>query len=407
MKKIQLGIVGLGQRGSFMLPTFLSFEDVEIVALCDIYDDRLLSASNFVVEKRGKKPSLYKNFDEFIKDKNITCVYVASSWEKHVEQTIICMKQGIPVGMEVGGAYSIKDCWKLVKTYEKYKTPMMLLENCCYDKFESLVLNMNKDKLFGDIVHCNGCYSHDLRDEILGGNIRRHYRLRNYISRNCENYPTHELGPIAKLLNLNTGNRIVSICSVASASKGLKSYAKSEKNPDKSLSEQEFKQGDIVSTILKCENGETITLTLDTTLPGYYSRKIIVKGTEGSAYQENNMVLLEKDNYLDIWETVDMLKHHTDNAKNYYEKYLPEYWKNITPEQISLGHGGMDCLMLREFLHAVKNNLEMPIDVYDAALWYAVTPLSEKSIKRNGKPYKFPDFTKGKYKTRKPKNLIF
>ena len=405
MKPIKIGIVGLGQRGKGMLNVFLVYPNVDVVSICDVYEDRLEEISKIIVEKRQHEPRKFKQFDEMLLANGVDAIYVASSWEEHINQAIKCMEHHIPVAMEVGGAYSIKDCWRLVNAYEKTKTPIMMMENCCYDRFETLLYNLAQQDKFGEIIHCHGAYSHDLRKEISEGNIIRHYRLRNYISRNCENYPTHELGPIAKLLNINAGNRFVSMVSVSSKSKGLEKYIEDGKCPDKSLKGVKFAQGDIVSTIIKCENGETITLTLDTTLPGYYSRQLQVKGTKGFANQEANMVLFDDPNKEEIWNPYDLIMKHGNNADK-LKDYLPKYWKDITKEQIDLGHGGMDYFMVGVFLDALSNNKEMPIDVYDAAAWYAITPLSEKSIKKGGKTYKIPDFTKGKYKERKQRQLF-
>lgn len=405
MKTVRIGIVGLGQRGKGMLNVFLAYSYVDVVAICDVYQDRVDEMAKVVLEKRNHEPRKYTDFNEMLLEKEIDAIYVASSWEEHINQAILCMEHHIPVAMEVGGAYSIKDCWRLVNEYEKTKTPIMMMENCCYDKFETLLLNLNQEEKFGEIIHCHGAYSHDLRSEISEGNKIRHYRLRNYISRNCENYPTHELGPIAKLLNINAGNRFVSMVSVASKSKGLKEYIEEGRCSDKSLDGVKFAQGDIISTIITCENGETITLTLDTTLPGYYSRQLEVKGTKGCANQEANMVLFDEPNREELWHPYESIQKYGNNAEQ-LKDYLPKYWRDVTPEQISLGHGGMDYFMVGTFLDALLNNKEMPIDVYDAAAWYAITPLSEKSIKNGGRPYQIPDFTRGKYKNRKQTQIF-
>lgn len=396
MKKLRIGFVGLGQRGSSMCNTFLAFDNVDITAICDKYEDRVNATKDLIKEKRAVEPNCYLKFEDFINERKFDAVYIATDWEEHINQAIVCLQNHIPVGMEVGGAYDINDCWRLVDAYEKTKTPFMLMENCMYDKFETLLFNLNKAGKFGDIVHCHGGYSHDIRDEISNGYVNRHYRLRNYLSRNCENYPTHELGPIAKLLNINRGNRFVSLVSVSSSSKGLKQFINDGKSKDPSLKDKEFAQGDVVSTIIKCENGETITLTLDTTLPGYYSRQLWVKGTKGSANQEANMVLFD-DNHDNIWHTNETIKKYLNNADE-LKDYQDDNWKNITPEQINLGHGGMDYFMVKDFIDCVINNKPLPITVYDAAAWYAITPLSEKSIKENGAPQEIPDFTRGKYK---------
>ena len=405
MEYLKLGIVGLGQRGKGMLNVFLAFSNVDVVAICDVYEDRVNDISKTIKEKRGHEPRKYTDFNKMLLDKELNAIYVASSWEEHINQAVLCMEHHIPVAMEVGGAYSIKDCWRLVNAYEKTHTPIMMMENCCYDKFETLLFNLENDNKFGEIIHCHGAYSHDLRKEISEGNIIRHYRLRNYISRNCENYPTHELGPIAKLLHINAGNRLTSIVSISSKSKGLEEYIKDGKCPDKTLNNVKFAQGDIISTIITCENGETITLTLDTTLPGYYSRQLEVKGTKGCANQEANMILFDEPNKEELWHPYETIQKYGNNAEQ-LKDCLPKYWREITPEQIKLGHGGMDYFMVGTFIDSLLNNKEMPIDVYDAAAWYAITPLSEKSIKNGGRSYKIPDFTRGKYKNRIQKPLF-
>lgn len=404
MKRLKIGFVGLGQRGKGMLSTFLGIENVDVVALCDVYQDRVDEIAKLVKKERNIEPRQYNDFELMLNDGGLDAMYIASSWESHIDQAIQCMKAGIPCGMEVGGAYTIKDCWRLVKTYEKTKTPIMMMENCCYDRFELLTTSLVRKGMLGEVVHCHGAYTHDLRDEITNGNINRHYRLRNYISRNCENYPTHELGPIAKLLNINRGNKMIYISSIASKSRGLHEFAKTNKCKDKSVKDIVFKQGDVVSTNIICENGETITMTLNTSLPTHYSREFQVKGTKGFADMDTNNIALD-GNIEEEWNTHIYNKKHLNDADK-FNKYLPKCWKNITEKQKSLGHGGMDYIMVYDFVDALLNNRPMSIDVYDAASWYAITPLSEKSIKHHGKPYKIPDFTKGKYKNLKSLDVV-
>lgn len=399
MESVKIGIVGLGQRGSTLLGTLLSIPDVDIVAVCDLYEDRRMKAVDEVLGKRGAAPAQYSEFDEMLKDPRVGAVFICSSWEAHIKQAIQCMKAGMITAMEVGGACDLQECFDLVEAYEQTKTPFMMLENCCYDRFELLSTALVRHGLLGEIVHCHGAYSHDLRDEVLGGNVNRHYRLKHYLNRNCENYPTHELGPIAKLLGINRGNRMVKLFSMSSKACGLEAFANSDRNPDPSLIGTKFMQGDIVNTLITCENGETISLTLDTTLPKYYSREFTVRGTKGLANQETNMVLLDgKDNIHECFEPEKLIGDYLNNA-NQYEEYLPTYWKNITEEEKALGHGGMDYYMCCEFVKAVQSGSPMPIDVYDAAAWASITPLSEESI-RTGKQVEIPDFTGGAYVTR-------
>ena len=407
MKKINVGVIGLGSRGQGLLRTMLVCDECEVVALCDVYSDRMEEAQNTVIKKRGNQPVLYPNYKDLINDENVEAVVIASSWDMHTRMAVDSMKAGKYTALEVAGAYDIEDCWQLVRTYEETNTPVMLLENCCFDRFELLSLSLVRAGKLGKVLYCQGSYAHELRGEILGGNVNRHYRLQNYIHRNCENYPTHELGPIAKILNINRGNKMISLTSVSTkGGVGLEEYAQSEKNPDPSLKGTSFAQGDIVVTNIICAGGEVITIRLDTTLPRAYSREFVVRGTKGYCNQDANMVMLEADQnmhkYFDPAKTVENYL----NCAEQYNEYLPDVWRNITPEEKELGHGGMDYLELKAFFHAIQNGEEMPIDVYDMAAWMAITPLSEQSIAHGGMPQAIPDFTRGQWILRKPKDVV-
>lgn len=385
-----------------MLETVLECEEASVTAVCDVYEDRRKEASGYIKNKRGTAPETYENYHDLIDDPEVDAVLITSSWEYHVRIAVDCMKHGKIVAVEVGGAYDIEDCWQLVRTYEETGTPIMMLENCCFDRFELLSESLARAGKFGEIVNCHGAYAHDLRDQILGGYVNRHYRLENYRRRNCENYPTHELGPIAKILDINRGNQFLSLVSVASKAAGLEEFARSEKNPDKSLIGTKFMQGDIVNTIITCVNGETITLRLDTTLPRYYSREFTLHGTKGMCNQEANLIYLEDDMVAhEFFEPEKTVGKYLNNAEKYSE-YLPAEWRNISDAERELGHGGMDYLMFKAFFKAVINGEEMPVDVYDAAAWMSVTALSAASIAAGGAIQSFPDFTRGKWVTRKP-----
>lgn len=404
-RKLSIGVIGLGQRGSGLTRTLLNCEQAQVVAVCDAYEDRVSDIIKAIEEKSGKKPIGYSDFRDLLNDKSVEAVVISSSWDEHVRMAVAAMKAGKITALEVGGAYDIEACWELVRAYEETNTPFMFLENCCFDKFELLSMSLAKAGKLGEIVHCHGAYSHDLRGEVTGGNVNRHYRLENYRLRNCENYPTHELGPIAKILNINTGNKFMTLSAFASKAAGLSEYVKSDKCPDKSLVDTKFNQGDIISTTIKCLNGETITLTLDTTLPKYYSREFTVRGTKGLCNQEANMVLFDDEKELEeFWEPHLVIKKHLDNADNYRE-YLPDIWRNITPEEEELGHGGMDYLMLKEFIRCALAGEKMPLDVYDGAAWMSIAALSEQSIACGGAVQCIPDFTRGRFMKRKAKDV--
>lgn len=400
MRKLRLGVIGLGQRGSGLLNTILNtVPEIEVVAVSDNYLDRTEDAAKNVKEKRGIDAFKTTNYKELLDRDDVEAVLVSTSWETHVSVSIDAMNAGKITAMEVGGAYNEEELWELVDTYERTKVPFMFLENCCYDHQELAVTHMVRKGLFGKVVHASGTYGHDLREEVTKGKENRHYRLKNYIERNCENYPTHELGPIAKILKINQGNRMVKLVSMASKQFGLTDYVKN--NPDtvdQSLLNVDFKQGDVVNTLITCENGESIALKLDTSLPRFYNREFSVHGTKGMYDELSRIVFLEGD---DEWKRMSLLSNQDERFKD----YMPNMWKNLTEEQRKSGHGGMDHFELKAFADCALNNKPMPIDVYDAAAWMVITCLSEKSIKESV-VVDIPDFTRGAYKTRELTDVI-
>jgi hypothetical protein len=280
----------------------------------------------------------------------------------------------------------------------------MFMENCCYNRDELLATAIARKGLFGKIIYCSGSYSHDLRSEVTRGKENRHYRLRNYLTRNCENYPTHELGPIAKILNINRGNRMVSLVSVASGSCGMEQYVEDNKdNINPELIGVKFAQGDIINTIITCENGEQILIRLDTSLPRSYNREFTVRGSKGMFEQTSNSVYF--DGQKEFWSPVEYFDEYKNTAEQ-FKDMLPDCWSAITQEQLDAGHGGMDYIEFRDFVDRLKAGEEMAIDVYDAAAWMVVTCLSEESIKEGGMPKAIPDFTRGAYKTRPSLDVV-
>lgn len=403
-KKLKIGVIGLGQRGAAygmtdgsigLLGNILNNSDVLVTALCDLHAERVEFAAEKVIKAGQGEPLKTTDFSEVLRS-GVDAVIVSTSWASHVEVALAAMEQGIAVGIEVGGTHNLDDMRKLVQSYEKTKTPFMFLENCCYNKDELLATSLTRNGKLGEICYCHGAYCHDLRNEITEVALRQgHYRLEEYKNHNCENYPTHELGPIVKLLGITRGNKFTYLTATASKARGLNEYIDSHQEVSV-LKGTEFKQGDVVTTAIKCENGELITLKLDTTLPRLYDREITVSGTKGYYSQTLKAVILDGDQFDHEKNVIqDAL-----NSQNDYEEYLPEDWKTITEEQLKSGHGGMDYIMLKHFFRAVKNKDEMPIDVYEACAMMCVTALSEQSIKNNGAPVEVPDFTDGNYKNR-------
>jgi predicted dehydrogenase len=377
-----------------------------LVALCDVREKVLNKGFEIVKEKTGKEPKRYFDYLDIIKDGGVDAVIVATAWDSHVKISVDFMQAGIAVGCEVFGAYDIEDCWQLVRTYEQTRTPFMMLENCCYDRFELLATAMARAGKFGEIVYCHGSYAHDLKESLVRGRCFEHFRTEEYVARNGDTYPTHNLGPIAKLLGINRGNRLLTLTSMSTKTGVGLNVARQNYDTNGTLDGVNFNMGDIVVTTIKCANGEVITLRLDTTLPRFYDREFTVRGTKGLASQTQNMILLEEDHNLEeCWESEKSVEKFLNCAKE-YDDYLVDFWKGITDEQRALGHGGMDYFLLKAFFDAVKNGEEMPIDVYDAATWMAITPLSEQSVAMGGAPQPIPDFTRGAYIRRPLKDVV-
>lgn len=400
-KEIRVGVVGLGGRGKGLVSAILCItEDVKIEYVCDLYEDRAEAAADLVNEKKGYRPIATTDYHDILKDENIDAVMIYAAWEAHIPIAIAAMKAGKYVAMEVGGAYSVKDCWDLVNTSEETGMPCMMLENCCYGKHELMVTNMVRQGLFGEIVYCEGGYRHDLRSEISNGKEKRHYRLRNYRTRNCDNYPTHALGPIAKILDINRGNRMLSLCSVATKAVGLHDYIEKNMPENEELMKTRFTQGDVVTTLIRCARGEVIRLTLDTTLPRCYTRDFSIQGT--NAYYSEQAQALHLDGEPEHFDPQKILF----SANNFEDKYLSPTWQQYKVTPPTGGHGGIDWLVHKSFFDCVRaGSKDLPIDVYDTAAWMVITALSEASIANGGAFVEIPDFTRGMWSMRPSRDV--
>ena len=388
--KARVGVIGLGGRGMSLLPLLLEMDDVEVAGICDIYQDRVDAALELFKKARRRKPKTSTDYRAILDIASIDAVITPSSWTSHARICIDAMEAGKYAGTEVGGATSVEQCWELVRTSRRTGKPCMLLENCCYGREELAVLNMVKQGLFGELVHAEGGYRHDLREEVCMGRENRHYRLDNYMNRNGDLYPTHDLGPIAKYLDINRGNRMLSLVSVASKSVGLNHWNMMNRGPAHPLSDFKFALGDVVTTIIKCAHGETITLFHDTSLPRPYSRANLLQGTKGIWQEDRYGVFFDGKN-----PKVETWMEKWDSLKDYLAQYEHPLWRGFLEEGVKGGHGGMDWLVLRAFLEAVLAGTDTPIDVYDTASWMSITALSEESVTMGGMPVPIPDFTDG------------
>jgi len=392
MRTIKMSIVGLGGRGTWWLKQLLQMEDVEITAVCDKHEDRMENGRALCAEKYGHEVFGSVCWQDVVgRDDGAEAVFITTYWNDHVKVAIAAMKAGKYAGFEVGPAQSIRQCWDLVRTYEETGVPCMLMENCCYNREEMTVLNMIKKGLFGELIHCQGGYQHDLRG-VADSMKRDHERAWHYLHRNAELYPTHELGPIMTYLDINRGNRLMSLSSMATKSRGLKKYINDKCGPDHPLANADFKLGDIITTSIRCANGETIVLTHDTSSPRPYSRGGRVQGTNGLWMEDLHGLHIEGRTQGEVYEPMS----------NYWDEFEHPLWKKTKAADFKGGHGGMDWLVMRAFLEAVRRKIQTPIDVYDSATMMAVAILSEESISTGSAPVAIPDFTDGMWLKREP-----
>lgn len=413
-EKIKFGFIGVGARGTGQLKVMLQRKDIIVTAVCDIDEKRLTEAADIVAQAGMSKPKMYGKdnyaYRELLADKDVDAVIISTPWEWHTIMAIDAMKAKKAVGVEVAGAFNLQECWELVETYEATQTPFFILENVCYRRDVMAVLNMVRQNLFGEIIHLEGGYQHDLREvkfnngkQLYGGGVEfgdkayseAKWRTTNSVYRNGDLYPTHGLGPVANYINNNRGNRFLYLTSMASKSRGLHNYIVNspEGGANHPNAKVEFALGDVVTTQIKCFNGETILLTHDTNLPRPYSLGFRVQGTKGLWMDLNKSLYIEG---------TSPKAHSWESDAEYMKKYDHPLWVKYETNSKEAGHGGMDFFVLHAFVEALKRNEPMPLDVYDCVSWAAVTCLTEESIAQGSKPVYFPDFTRGKWMNRKP-----
>lgn len=386
MEKIRIALVGLGGRGAWWLGELLKMEDADVTAVCDLRPERLEKGAEMCRNAYGHEVFASDDYKEVAARPDNDAVFAPTSWNDHIRVSIAAMKAGKYAASEVGPGQSIQQCWDLVRTSEETGMPFMMLENCCYNREEMAVLNMVKKGIFGEVIHVGGGYRHDLRG-IAYGFADENERSYHNLSRNAELYPTHELGPMMTWLGINRGNRMITLTATASKSRGINEFSRQH-----NLEERTYNQGDVVKTIIRCANGETMELTHDIALPHPYSRVGLLEGTKGIWLEDKHSVYIDGMSPNETWEDIS----------TYYDKYDHPLWRKSGAADFTGGHGGMDWLVMRAFLDAVRNRTQTPFDVYDAASMMAVSVLSEQSIALGSAPMAIPDFTDGRWIHREP-----
>lgn len=415
--RLRVAMIGTGLRGQGHLGLLSRRNDVELVAIADTQQMMLDGALKIIARAGRPQPKVYGGngdanaWKALLAQKDIDAVFICTPWEWHAPMAIAAMETKIAVASEVVAGITLQDHWDVLRTQQRTGTPYMLLENVCYRRDVMAILQMVRAGLFGELVHLQAGYQHDLRGvKFTSGNpadpggigvefgpkafSEAQWRTQHSIDRNGDLYPSHGIGPCAMYTNIHRGNRFTHINSFASKSRGLHDYiVKNPKGgPNHPNAKLKFKLGDVVTTTLRCENGETILLQHDTSLPRPYSLGFRVQGTDGLWMDVNQSLYLEGRSPDEQWQ----------GTQEYFNQYDHPLWKRYAGDAAGAGHGGMDWFVVNAFIEAMKAGDPMPIDIYDAVAWSAITPLSEQSVAEGYRTLEFPDFTEGKWRDRKP-----
>ena len=398
LSEVKVAIVGLG-RGGGAVRRLTQIEGTKIVALCDVQLDRVAKCQ--AVLKEATRPQALsftgeEDWKRICEREDIDLIYNATPWELHVPIALYAMKHGKHVVVEVPAALTVEDCWALVDTAEETQRHCMMLENCCYDAFELTTLNMARQGLFGEIYHGEGAYIHDLRHEKHTGYYRK-WRLEYSKHHTGNPYPTHGLGPIAQIMNINRGDRFDYLTSMSTRQYGLTLFAENHFGKDSPEAKKPYRLGDMNQTLLHTVKGHTIVVVHDTSSPRPYDRIHKISGTKGYAVKYPEMKI-----------ALDPHAHgflNPEKMNALLTKYEHPIWRDIGEKAKAVGgHGGMDFIMDWRLIHCLRNGLPLDQDVYDAATWSCITELSERSVLNRSNSVDVPDFTRGDWKEAQPLN---
>ncbi len=404
--RVRVGFIGLGNRGTEAITRFTYIEGAEIVALCDRHADRVVKEQQKVVKAGLPEPKQYSGNDgwkKLVAEAKCDLIYICTPWDLHAPIAIAAMENGSHVGCEVPIGLTMDELWEVVRVSEKTQKHCMMLENCCYDFFELLTLNMAQKGLFGELIHAEGAYIHDLLDLNFSKTYYDDFwRLKENIRLHGNLYPTHGIGPIAQCLNINRGDQLETIINVQSGDFNMARKAKelAEEHPEFQPFVGKSYRGNMNVTMMKTVKGKTIMVQHDVSSPRPYSRIHMLSGTTGFAqkYPKTGMSFSDyKNGHAYIPD---------EKLAQLEEKYMPDMVKLIGEKAKAVGgHGGMDFIMDWRLIDCLRNGLPLDQDVYDAASWSAIVPLSIQSSKQKSRQLNFPDFTRGHWKTNAPVNL--
>ena len=395
---VRMGFIGLGMRGADAVNRISNIEGVEFKALCDLLPERVKSVQDWVIKgKNLPECAEYSGEDgwkELCERDDIDLVYICTDWDTHVPMAVYAMQHGKHVALEVPAATSVEECWQLVDVAEQTQRHCMMLENCCYDFFELTCLNMAQQGLFGEVIHAQGAYIHNL--EPFWAHYQGNWRLEFNQDHAGDVYATHGLGPVCQVLDIHRGDKMEYLVSMSTPSYNGKKIAK------EMMGTEEFANGDMTSTLIKTNKGKTILIQHNVYTPRPYDRLYQLTGTEGFAnkYPIEGFTLKEENVPSDVIPDHEKLDEHGFVSNEVRDSLMIAYKhpiaKDIEEKAKSVGgHGGMDFIMDYRLIYCLQNGLPLDQDVYDAAEWSCLGELTAASIENNGMPVKFPDFTRG------------
>jgi len=396
---VRVGFIGVGNRGSAAVERMSQIGGVAINGICDVRAEKATEAKARI-KTPGHRAKIYADGDEdwkkMCQEDEYDLIYIATHWKLHAEMAIYAMEHGKHVALEIPAATTVEDCWRLVQTSEKTKKHCVMLENCCYDYFELLTLNLARQGFFGDIVHCEGAYIHDILNSFFDEKKRFDFwRLKENASRNGNLYPTHGVGPICQVLNVNRGNKMEYMSSMSSKDFMINEKAKEMAKTDGRFEEYVDKpfRGNINISNILTNSGSTIMLQHDVTSPRPYSRIHMVSGTKAFAqkYPLPGKIAIGHEDFMGAEEMTKLEQQYTPGIVNKIGQLAKEIG----------GHGGMDFMMDWRLIDCLRNGLPVDMDVYDAASWSVIGPLSEWSVANGSLPIEIPDFTNGNWKENK------
>lgn len=396
-RPVRIGFVGVGGRGTAMLKVALSIEGVEIPVVCDIIPEKVERAQR-LVEKAGRpKPEGLTGAEDYKRMadmNNLDAIYTATPFELHTPVMLAAMRGGKYGGTEMPACAEHEHAWELVETSEKTGKPCMLMENYAYMRNVKMILVMTRLDLFGDLTHCECGYQHDTRYTDFGPTGEMLWRARR--QGNGNPYPTHAIGPVAQWLNINRGNRFEYLVSMSSRSLGRSRYAAKKFGSDHPATKAKGVQGDVNTTLIQTHEGITVTLYYDTKTPRPVDWIYRIQGTKGIYSGTLDKIYLEDSG---------SKPHQWEDIDEYREKYEHPLWKKYGSIASDSGHGGSDYLCFTDFVRAILNGTDTPIDVYDTVTWSIITKLTQESVSAKSRPVDFPDFTRGQWQARKPRKI--